>query len=555
VSFDLLDEPWLPMVTNAGEEEEVGLRRALVEAGRFRRLAGETPTMTAALHRLVLALLHRVYGPGSFSAWERLWQKSEGLPVGPLDAYAADHPGAFDLFHPERPFLQCAALRSLAPGPVGKIVAYRATGSNRTLFDQTTTADRLTLSPGEAARWLVTTLSYDTSGTKQPFTTIRTSEGGLANRFACALVEGGSFHQTLLLNAVRYDPEVELPLGTSERDRPAWEAAAADPEPDERPPYGWTDLLTWPSRRVLLHTRHEQGRTLVDGVALTPGTRLVADLDRVELMAGFRQPWLKGGKQGRKQPVALEELRGVWRHAQDLLLSNGGEWWNTFRARLRSRAEVPAQEPERQRPQALDHIADCVEEGLIPEGAVYTLRVFGQQLGDQGGDTYFWQEESVPAPVALLRARNAQIGYLLGHAVSLADNFGEALATMQRDYHVAFHGERPAQSRPQPLPAEVATSYWPRLKAPFADLLRELGEAVVNGTSETDPLHRWAQQVVDIAGQAAARWLDGVPRRDRLVLAAGACWDAYEDRGHALRYFFRGALDKYTAAQKEEEAS
>ncbi|MFJ1913227.1 type I-E CRISPR-associated protein Cse1/CasA [Streptomyces sp. NPDC088147] len=551
MSFDLLSEPWLPMVDSGGEPVEVGLRRALLEAGAFRRLAGEAPTVTAALHRLVLALVHRVYGPASSDEWALLWAEPEGLPPGPLDEYTARHPGAFDLLHPEEPFLQCPPLKVTAPGTAGKIVAFRATGSNRTLFDHTTADDRLTLSLAEAARWMVTTLAYDTSGTKQSFTTVRISEGGLANRFGTALMEGKTFHETLLLNTVLYNSDAELPLGTTAQDRPAWEAPPPEPEPDERPPYGWTDLLTWPSRRILLHTRQENDATLVDGVVLTPGTRLTADLDRVELMAGFRRPWLKGNQQGRMEPVALDELRGIWRHSQDLLLSSERRWWNTFQAKLRDRDLLPAEEPERQRPAALNHIAELVEDGLIPEETVYTLRVFGQQLGDRGGDTYFWQEESVPAPVALLRAENARIGYLIGYAVSLADDLGEALTMLQRDYYTAFHGDRPSKGRRQGTPVEAVTGYWPRLTVPFADLLRELGTAVLSGDSEIVPMERWGNRTVELADQDARRWLHGTPRRDRLVLAAAACWEAYEEQRQSLGRVFRNGLDRYSPSQEE----
>ncbi|MFI0937415.1 type I-E CRISPR-associated protein Cse1/CasA [Streptomyces sp. NPDC021020] len=551
MSFDLLHEAWLPVVTCDGDSAELGLRQALVEAGRIRRLAGETPTVTAALHRLILALVHRAYGPAGPEEWAELWESPLGLPAGPLDDYIALHPGAFDLLHPQVPFLQCPHLQTLAPATTSKIVAFRATGSNRTLFDHTTAEDRPELSLAQAARWLVTTLAFDTSGTKQPFTRVRTAQGGLANRFATALVEGPTLHQTLLLNTVPYSPDAELPLGTTSEDRPAWEVLPPGPEPDERAPYGWTDVLTWPSRRLLLHTRQEAGATVVDGVVLTPGTDLVAELDRVELMAGFRRPWLKGNQQGRMQPVALDELRGIWRHSQDLLLSSDPRWWNTFKAKLRSRGALPAEEPQRQRPAALDHIAERVEDGLIPEDTVYTLRAFGQRLGDQGGDTYFWQEESVPAPVALMRADSARIGYLLGYAVSLADDLGEALAMMQRDYYTAFHGQRPAaRGRQQPTPSENATRYWPRLAAPFGSLLRELGTAVVTGDSETAPLERWERDTVELADRAARRWLDGAPRRDRLVLAAASCWDAYEERRQELVRIYRSGLAAYSPPQE-----
>ncbi|MCZ9339614.1 type I-E CRISPR-associated protein Cse1/CasA, partial [Streptomyces sp. TRM76130] len=69
----------------------------------------------------------------------------------------------------------------------------------------------------------------------------------------CVLVEGASLHETLLLNMQLYQPEAELPPRTTAQDRPVWEASQPpNPEPDARAPLGWTDLLSWPSRRILL---------------------------------------------------------------------------------------------------------------------------------------------------------------------------------------------------------------------------------------------------------------------------------------------------------------
>ena len=40
--------------------------------------------VTAALHRLLLAVLHRVFGPENLATWKRLWQ------AGRFDATALD---------------------------------------------------------------------------------------------------------------------------------------------------------------------------------------------------------------------------------------------------------------------------------------------------------------------------------------------------------------------------------------------------------------------------------------------------------------------------------
>ena len=58
---------WLPVMPRDGTQvEEVSLAGLLCHARRYRCLAGSTPTVTAALYRVVLALIHRVYGPQPF---------------------------------------------------------------------------------------------------------------------------------------------------------------------------------------------------------------------------------------------------------------------------------------------------------------------------------------------------------------------------------------------------------------------------------------------------------------------------------------------------------
>ncbi|WP_308311148.1 type I-E CRISPR-associated protein Cse1/CasA [Streptomyces sp. GbtcB6] len=552
MGFNLLTEPWLPAVRMDGARQEISLAQALREAASYRRLAGSSPTMTAALHRLLLALAHRVYQPLDAARWAQLWQAQTdgGLPAAELAAYQEKWHSRFDLFDPDMPFFQCPALDN-APGSTAKLVAGWAAGSNRTLFDHTTADQRPVLAAAHAARWLVTVQAYDTSGTKQPYRKERTAEGGLGNRFGCVLVEGGSLHETLLLNMQRYQPDDELPARTTGRDRPVWEAEQPpDPEPDARSPLGWTDLLTWPSRRILLSTSTSSKAPEVDGVVLTPGTRLEGDLVEWEAMAAYRRPWLRGGKQGDLRAVTLDELRGVWRHSQELLLASDKRWWNTWRAARYAKGPLPAQEPERRRPAALDHIAELVEDGHIPEDTVYTLRIFGQQLGDQGGDTYAWYEEAVPAPVALMRADSARIGRILGYAVSLANDLGEQLKLMERQYAADFH--RQLSKDQEKKSSELEILYWPQLAPPFAAFLRELGQALLHGTSETEPAERWGQAVSDLADKTAWQWLQGAPRRDRLLLTASAHFDDFQLARQKLQNIFRGGLARYSVPPLED---
>ncbi|ASO21804.1 CRISPR system Cascade subunit CasA [Actinoalloteichus hoggarensis] len=499
--FNLLDEPWIPVVTLEGASVEVGLADLFGRSGSLCRLVGASPTMTAALYRLVLAVTHRVFRPATDEDWAQLWERDD-LRTRQWEDFLARDRNSFDLFHPERPFLQSRSLSSVAPSGIARLVPFRASGSNATLFDHTTSADRLTLSPAEAARWLVTLQCYDPGGLKSGAypKAPRSSERAPANNFGCVVVEGGTLKETLLLNLLSYDPLIDQPPGTGVQDRPSWEdTEVGGPEPVERTPLGWTDLLTWPSRRVLLTTDGDPDDPVVDGVVITPGTRLrpVAEDQEHEWMAALRRPIVRGTARGnsKRYPVRLEEQRGVWRHAEELLLA----------AEQRRNIE----QSDRRRPAALDAIARRTEYGLLPEDAVFTLRVFGQQLDSKQAVVQTWLEESVPAPVALLRTESERerLGAVVGHSCRLADDVGFLLRRLDKGYREDFAVKSP--------PA-LEVSYWPQLTAPFHTFILDLGAAMRsdrNGSQEHAAVEAWRRAVARVANAAADRWVYGAARR------------------------------------------
>ncbi|MER7369321.1 type I-E CRISPR-associated protein Cse1/CasA [Nonomuraea wenchangensis] len=521
MAFDLMEQPWLPVERYDGTIEHVGLRALLLQAGNLRRVAAETPTMTASLYRLVMALAHRVYGPTDEDAWARLWR--DGLPTNSMDEYQERHLDRFDLFHPDRPFLQCPPLASCTPSSPAKLVLERAAGNNVTLFDHTTANDEVLLEPGLAARWLVTVHAYDPGGTKTPYRKIKSSVRGLANYFGVALVEGGTLLETLLLNMPIYRPGWEQPLATTVRDRPAWEDNTFhNPEPEKRPALGWTDLLTWPARRILLIPRQTENGPMVEKVVIAPGSELHQDLVDVELMSAFRRPPRKP-RQKKWEPfraVRLDERRGVWRHTETLLLAGD--------------------EQQRRRPRTLEHIAELVDSGVIPDDIVYTLRVFGQRLGSQAAVVQSWAEETVAAPVALLRAQYESAGPIIGHAVDLADKAAQALRDMEKDYAAAMSVDREPG---------IDLAYWARLPRSFDAFLRTLAQAFREGDPETTAVEGWADAVRKAATLTANRWAYGSPRTGRALSQAGRTFGRFTGQLHRHINVFTAQAKQFSSQE------
>jgi CRISPR system Cascade subunit CasA len=211
----------------------------------------------------------------------------------------------------------------------------------------------------------------------------------------------------------------------------------------------------------------------------------------------------------------------VWRHSEELLLAG---------------------DSDRQRPRALDHIDARVRTGAIRANAIYTLRVFGQQLDSKGGAVESWLEEEVPAPVALLRAESRAVGVLVGYAVKLAEDAGAGLREMERGYHA----ELAANSS-----STVDLMYWPRLPEPFGVLLRELATALQEGQPETAAITAWARAVQHAARESADQWVYGSPRRGRELLAAGKHHGAFLGK---VAFLGRRYLAEAAAVTTEEEA-
>src|SRR4051794_16935489 len=100
-SFNLVDECWIPCIRLADNRRvELGLRDVLVQAPTIREVYDPSPLVTVALHRLLLAILHRNFGPRTLEAWCALWRRG-AWDTAVLDEYFACWRHRFDLFDPE----------------------------------------------------------------------------------------------------------------------------------------------------------------------------------------------------------------------------------------------------------------------------------------------------------------------------------------------------------------------------------------------------------------------------------------------------------------------
>jgi CRISPR system Cascade subunit CasA len=135
VAFD----PWIPVLDATGERTVISLHRALTRGERFADLAVR-PHERVALMRLLLCVAHAALnGPRDYEEWLEI-PKSLAPAV---DAYLTEWRDSFELFHPEKPWLQVAAIVKKKGQPVTdadwtpatKLEFAFASGNTSTLFD------------------------------------------------------------------------------------------------------------------------------------------------------------------------------------------------------------------------------------------------------------------------------------------------------------------------------------------------------------------------------------------------------------------------------------
>lgn len=495
-TFDLLTCPWVPCIESDGRSVELGLRDALLRAHELRELHGESPLVTAALHRLLLAVLHRVFGPATHREWAALWQTGR-WDAAQLDAYLARWRHRFDLFDPHRPFYQAPDPR-VQPKPVSSLVYEVASGNNPTLFDHHTDAEGITLRPGQAARMLIAAQTFGLaglSGLSQKFTDAPCARG------VVFLVQGDTLFETLALNLLRYSDD--SPMARQPDDCPCWEMD--DPfVPNRSVPRGYLDYLTWQNRRVLFFPEITTEGPVVREMTIAPALRL--DDTVLNPMTHYHREEKKG-----PLPLAFTEDRALWRDSAAL-----------FRLRGTSDKEYP--------PRTLDWLAQLVDKGYL-DGS-QTRRFLALGMSRKQAKVNFYRSEQMPLPMRYLKDRH--LVEMLSEGLQMAKDAGRQLRGATRTLaRLVLCPEADLDPARQPAPKDVHSltrqwaverRYWAQLELPFRQMMETLPR------DEEEALTAWRKRLLGSAWEALDQVIDNVghtPRtfkagvRAREQLAAG----------------------------------
>jgi CRISPR system Cascade subunit CasA len=539
-TINLVEEAWIPCIAPDGAIKHEGILRTLAGAAHYAEIRDASPLVTVALHRMLLAVLHRVFGPESPEAWADLWQNGQGsFDAMKLETYLKN-PAIylrFDLFDDKHPFYQTASLprgeldektgREKFVKPVWQMAHELAYSDNISLFSHFTENDWETRPAEESARWLVAFQSFALGGL------ITTEEGKKAQdgsadagqlvKSAVVLAKGDNLFQTLMLNLVHYSSVDESPFAFKKQaDRPAWERDD-ETKPEDRQYGGYLDLLTWQSRRVKLVAERDREANLlgVSGVVTMKGFQLPDDYWRYhyETMVGFVRAKDAKGKQDPWPPLGFRVGKALWRDSHAL---------------FQTVAESC------QRPRILSWVDDLRQFGHLTRKQIQ-LDVAGMSANQ--AKIFLWRHEPLPLPLGFLH--DANLMESLKKAVHLAEQVADTLSVAVwravatslkpgKDETRLGKTERDAVKRAvQSLGAEDC--YWSRLEEPSRRCIQELANE--DDTHRSKVVQHWFTDTLEPSAREAYQRTAGEMEESSRALRAAVS-------GEAL---LRHALDRIAA--------
>lgn len=458
-SFNLVVEKWIPCLYPNGKTDQFGILDILVKAHEIKEIFDPSPLVVTALHRLLLAILHRNFGPGKLDDWKELWQRGHWDETKLHNYFNSDQCNdRFDLFHPEWPFYQVPRMdEGKEPQPIQKLAEEVAVGNNPTLFDHNFKERSVAVSPAIAARLLLAHQAFALQGGNS--TPFNLSNAPLVRGYT-VLILGQNLFETLALNLIEYSRSRPFEWMDND-DPPVWEwkklRTATPRDKGGTRPRGYLDYLTWQSRRIHL-ILPEGSPPLVSRCQIRQNFK-VRD-DSMHLYDPFKSYAVVKNK---IRFLQINPERAVWRDSHSLFQKA------QIKSDSRGIFEFMA-----------DIYLDLIKPGLIEARKEYGLLVTG--LANNKGKAELWRQERLPLPLAYLE--NKDLLDKLNEALSLAEGVSLTLKDHLRDVAKAIlapDSGKPKARKPDPDAVKNLMKTWgpdrlyfSQLEAPFRRLLVKL---------------------------------------------------------------------------------
>lgn len=483
VNYDLLTEPWIPVITTNGERKRIGLIALFEQAQDIKEISHYNPLVIASVYRLCLAILFRVWDSGKTKEYQQKFLQGQFEP-SLFDYLTSEHcQGRFNLFDSERPFFQTPGFTKDAVSSVKKMSPQFATGNNKTLFCHMHDGDDFALSADEAALNLLVcqyfSLGGGISGSSVQYGKHPNFTNSLLIGGAVFYMTGENIYQTLILNL---NPPKEASF---ENNLPIWELD--NPASLQQPAMqGISHYLTWPSRHIRL-LPDESGN--VAKVYLSQGYSAPQEI--------LHEPYfcmrVKNDGKG-LVPVRLSFERAFWRDSMSILGFAAADDSRDFKASFAAGIDNTRQ----------------ISKQLLRNG-IKQLSCQVIALDNNKANPLCWFNEKMPVYLRyvqedyVLQSEGTNFLKKLHIAIQQAELMAGYLKKATRNFaaNLLMEGSRAEDISKVVSALNPDQHYWPHLENHFYKLYRGLAEVDKNDLDAISKLcTTWKIHIIDIAQDA-----------------------------------------------------
>ncbi|MHB9025931.1 MAG: type I-E CRISPR-associated protein Cse1/CasA [Armatimonadota bacterium] len=479
-SFNVLTMEWIPVIRKDGSHAELGILPCLETAHELSEIRDQAPIIEFGLYRLLIAFVLDALILADRRPEHPLDLKAlidEGsFDMHMMNNYVKECGEVFDLFHPERPFMQIACSSDDVSGPVEALFAHIPCGSEAIHWHHTK-QNHLSVSPEQAARALTAVSPFMKQGGRGYSPSIN----GSSPLYAMPTIRDSLF-KTLVLN---------LPLrsyGDSVASA-AW--LQAEIPTGRRIPKSITDGLTWQPRQLTIACPSNTC-SAVAWLIFQPGFQIDGE-SWIDPNLAYR--W---GDKG-VEKVSMRSNRPLWRDAGALALLPIGELG-------KGQGKVSLRRP------------DVIENAftMLDNHETLCLNAYGLQA--KQANIYEWTSSKLTIPAGIGKA--TRLGMVVESELQLAESIAKTLRSVILSLSPEYAREerKPPHKRKQwdkrsirNLADRCERAYWQRLESSFNPLMTAV--AALDSNAPDDP---------DIIAATARNWRDDICRlaKEQFEIAA-----------------------------------
>lgn len=399
--FNVLTEPWIPVVDLRGELREYGLIDVITKAHEFDAIRDPAPPIQFGIYRLLVTFVQRAYRIFDHFALE------DAFDEGRFDETVLEEyiyrigERRFDLFDSQNPFLQTCPRKEDEKKikSIVEIFFHIPGGTNVTHFHHTM-EDEHGVVPAVAARGLCSISPFMIQGGQGYSPSINGTPPWYV------LPKGENLFETILLNV----PVMQIP-GIRNDGVPVWETDANVEPKKEKGVESFAEAFTWQPRRVRLLVDEQRGECTYSGEK-SPILirRIVWDRGyKFDQYEGWRDPnvaYINDKRRG-IQSLRPQEKRQLWRDYDALFLMS--------------------ERSQKARPNVIDQLEYLKNDDVIPRDRVEPIEVYG--LRAKQAKIFEWYYDIVSVNHNVLKNQTAagQVELALGLSEDVATALERAL--------------------------------------------------------------------------------------------------------------------------------